>query len=143
MRPAARVQVRPAREEDIAAVLDLWRVARSSRATTEDDPSALGRLLAEDSATLLVAHLGTSLVGTAIAAWDGWRGHIYRLAVLPDQRRQGIGRSLVNLSHVRLRELGATRVNAAVGENDPGPIAFWLAVGYQLDSGIDRYAKTL
>ena len=124
-------------------MLGLWNLARSPLATTDDDPGALKRLLARDGSALLVAHVHDSIVGTAIAAWDGWRGHIYRLAVLPGYRRQGIGRRLVASGHERLRDLGATRVNAAVGESDPGPVSFWLAVGYERDPELARYSKNL
>lgn len=135
--------MRPAQASDAASVLGLWSVARSPIATSEDDPAAVDRLLAHDPGALLIAHLGELAIGTAVAAWDGWRGHIYRLAVLPGHRRQGVGSLLVATGHERLRALGATRVNAAVGEGDPGPIAFWLAIGYHRDPGMSRFAKAL
>lgn len=134
--------VRQARADDVPAVLHLWSTARSQAATTEDDPGVIERLLAHDPGALLVAHLDELIVGTAIAAWDGWRGHIYRLAVLPEHRRQGVGRRLVVAGHERLRELGATRISAAVGDQDSGPIAFWRAIGYR-HTGMSRFAKSL
>ncbi len=36
-----------------------------------------------------------AIVATLIAAWDGWRGNMYRLAVAPELRREGIARTLV------------------------------------------------
>jgi GNAT superfamily N-acetyltransferase len=139
----AGVRVRSAQAGDVAVVLRLWSAARSPEATTSDDAPAVERLLRHDSGALLLAELDGQIVGTAIAAWDGWRGHIYRLAVLPEHRLKGVGRRLVAAGHQRLRALGATRVNATVGEHDPGPIAFWLAVGYHRDAGMSRFAKTL
>jgi ribosomal protein S18 acetylase RimI-like enzyme len=138
-----RLRIRAAEVDDIAAILGFWSIARSSLATTDDDPRLLESLLATDSSSLFVAELEDAVVGTAIAAWDGWRGHIYRLAVLPAHRRRGIGRRLVDCGHEWLQEAGAQRVNVAVGENDPVPIAFWLAVGYSKDLEMARYAKTL
>ena len=35
------------------------------------------------------AHGRRAIVGAIVAAWDGWRGSIYRLAVLEDHRRDG------------------------------------------------------
>lgn len=137
------MRVRTAGAADVPQVLRLWSIARSPLATTDDDRGVVEGLLAHDPGALLVADLGATVVGTAIAAWDGWRGHIYRLAVLPDHRRQGVGSRLVAAGHERLRALGATRVNAAVGADDPGPIAFWLASGYSHDPAISRFAKGL
>jgi ribosomal protein S18 acetylase RimI-like enzyme len=44
-------------------------------------------------------------VGTLVAAWDGWRGNMYRLAVLPEHRRAGIGRELVDAGYERDKHL--------------------------------------
>jgi ribosomal protein S18 acetylase RimI-like enzyme len=124
-------------------VLRLWSLARSPAATTTDDSPSIERLLAHDPNALLVAHFEELIVGTAIAAWDGWRGHIYRLAVLPEYRLRGVGTRLVSSGHQRLRALGARRVNAAVGRHDAGVCMFWLAVGYRHDPGMSRFAKAL
>ena len=35
------------------------------------------------------------MVGSLIAAWDGWRGSFYRLAVHPERRRQRIATALL------------------------------------------------
>ena len=35
-----------------------------------------------------------AIVGALIAAWDGWRGNMYRLAVDKGHRREGIGLAL-------------------------------------------------
>lgn len=137
------IEVQCATVADAGSILELWRVARSPVATTEDDVAAIERLLAHETHSLLVAHLDARAVGTAIAAWDGWRGHIYRVAVLPQCRLQGIGRQLVSAGHRRLRTLGATRVDVSVGKHEPGPIAFWEAVGYHLDPEMNRFAKVL
>ena len=40
---------------------------------------------------------GEHIVGSVIAGWDGWRCHLYRLAVAPARRREGIGRALLLL----------------------------------------------
>ena len=42
-----------------------------------------------------VVDLTDRVVGTVIAGWDGWRAHLYRLAVAPDLRGRGIARQLL------------------------------------------------
>ncbi len=78
--------IRSAGEEDIASVLDLWAAA-GSPPSVSDSPDGLARLLGADPQALLVAELDGVLVGSLIAAWDGWRGSFYRLAVSPEHRR--------------------------------------------------------
>ena len=98
--------VRPATPADVDAVLDLWGVARTAAAVTEDTPEAVSGLIEHDPGALLVAEVDGLVVGALVAAWDGWRGNVYRLAVLPEHRRRGIGRALAEEGHRRLRERG-------------------------------------
>src|SRR3954464_5134010 len=101
----ASAEVRAARREDIDAVLALWGEARSAVAVTEDTAQSVARVI--ERGTLFLAETEGRLVGALIAGWDGWRGNMYRLAVLPAYRRRGIARALVEAGHARLRELGA------------------------------------
>jgi hypothetical protein len=41
------------------------------------------RLLEDGDGALLVAEADGRVVGAIVAGWDGWRGNMYRLAVLP------------------------------------------------------------
>jgi beta-N-acetylhexosaminidase len=61
-------------------VLAVWRKAGSVPGATYSE-EALAQLLEASPDGLLVAELDGELVGTLIAAWDGWRGNLYRLAV--------------------------------------------------------------
>jgi len=91
----------------------------------------------------LVAEEGGRLVGTVIAGWDGWRGNMYRLAVLPRFRRRGIARSLVAEAERRLRAKGARRITALVVKDEEEALAFWHAAEYEHDQRMVRYVKTL
>ena len=74
--------------------------------------------MAHDPEALLLAEEDSLIVGSVIAAWDGWRGTIYRLAVAPSHRRGGLGRSLLRAAEERLRDLSAARLQAIVVETD-------------------------
>lgn len=110
--------------------------------TAPDEPAAVQHLLAHEPGALFVAVIDGVIVGSAIAAWDGWRGHLYRVAVSAQWQRQGIGRELVEAGQRRLLKLGATRVNIAVGMRGASA-SFWLALGYHPDPEISRFAKEL
>lgn len=135
--------IRPATAADVAAVLAVWAEARSAAARTPDDPAVVERLLERDPGALLVAESGGVVVGALVAGWDGWRGNVYRLAVLPSHRRQGIGRRLVEAGHDRLRELGAGRVTALVGGEEGAAHGLWRALGYQRDEFVHRFVRNL
>lgn len=143
MRVADRVNVRAAGPDDADAVLDLWAVARSAAAVTPDDAPSVNRLIEHTAGALLVAELDGVVVGALIAAWDGWRATMYRLAVLPEVRRQGVGRRLVEEGHRRLRARGAPRVTALVAHDEVDATGLWSAAGYERDDLIVRYVRNL
>ena len=135
--------VRTAGLDDVDAVLEVWAAARSSAARTPDDREAVLRLLDRDAESLLVAEMDGRIVGTLIAGWDGWRGNVYRLGVLPEYRRQGIALQLVEAGHARLSDLGARRVTALVGGDEGAAHRLWRALGYQRDEFVHRFVRNL
>jgi ribosomal protein S18 acetylase RimI-like enzyme len=140
---ASRPVVRSARQEDVPAVLELWALARSAHALSADTPEVVERLIADAPDALIVADAGGEVVGVLIAAWDGWRGNMYRLAIHPDRRREGIGLSLVQAGEERLRARGAHRITALVAYEDKVAGGLWEAAGYELDRAIGRFARNL
>jgi ribosomal protein S18 acetylase RimI-like enzyme len=133
--------IRPAEADDLDAVLELWGGARSSHAVTQDAPERVAAAIA--AGALLVAEVDGDVVGALIAAFDGWRGNMYRLAVAPSFRRHGIARRLVEAGEKRLRSLGAPRVTALVAFDDTAARDFWVAAGYEADVVIGRMVRTL
>jgi ribosomal protein S18 acetylase RimI-like enzyme len=133
-------RIRDAGEEDIAAVLALWEAA-GSLPSVSDSPEGLARLLAADPQALLVAELDGILVGSLIAAWDGWRGSFYRLAVSPEHRRRGLAKMLLREGERRLRERGAARLTAIVADDEADAIAFWRATGYEHQRHRARFVR--
>jgi ribosomal protein S18 acetylase RimI-like enzyme len=142
-RDFAEVRVRDAVIGDVPAILALWEAARSPIASTPDDVAAIEQLISRHSSSLLVAEIERELVGAIVAAWDGWRGNMYRLAVAERQRRRGIGRRLVAAGHERLRSKGAVRVTALVGRDEPEAKKLWLSAGYTEDLEIVRFVRNL
>jgi ribosomal protein S18 acetylase RimI-like enzyme len=135
--------IRAATADDIEAVLALWGAERTAHATTPDTPEAVHALLATDPGALLIAEDANHLVGALIAAWDGWRGNLYRLAVASGRRREGIGAALVQAGEARLRKRGARRVTALVAYDDADANAFWTAAAYPPDPDIGRHVRNL
>ncbi len=136
-------EVRLCERDDVAAVLDLWADARSGHASTPDRPDDVERLIADSPAALLVAEQGGEIVGALIAAWDGWRGNMYRLAVRDGHRREGIGLALARAGEDRLQRRGARRVTALVAFDDEIASGFWDSAGYPLDREIGRRVRNL
>jgi ribosomal protein S18 acetylase RimI-like enzyme len=139
--PAMELTFRPADRADLPAVLGLWRVA-DAEPTSTDDVESLERLVAHDPDALVLAFADQRLAGSVVAAWDGWRGTIYRLAVAPDFRRRGLASQLVEQAERRLGDLGAVRLQATVVGTNPRATGFWRAGSWSENVGQLRFTKT-
>jgi ribosomal protein S18 acetylase RimI-like enzyme len=137
------ITVRQSRPGDVPAVLDLWERARSGHASTADRLDDVERLASDPPAALLVAERDGEIVGALIAAWDGWRGNMYRLAVRDDNRRQGVGLALTRAGEDYLRHCGARRITALVAFEDEAAGGFWEKAGYPVDQKIGRRVRNL
>jgi ribosomal protein S18 acetylase RimI-like enzyme len=137
------ITVRRCQLGDATEVLELWQQARSEHASTADRVEDVDRLIGESPAALLVAERDGEILGTLIAAWDGWRGNMYRLAVREGSRRQGIGLALTRAGEDYLRRCGARRITALVAFEDETAASFWERAGYPLDQKIGRRVRNL
>jgi ribosomal protein S18 acetylase RimI-like enzyme len=135
------MKCRSAVEEDAATILRLWKEAAATESAT-DDLVSVTRAIRQCSC-FGVAEIDGQIVGTAIGGFDGWRGNIYRVAVVPQHRRRGIARALLGWIEERFRELGVKRITALVEKEHAGAVAFWGSAGYSADARITRYVRNL
>ena len=133
--------IRPASRAEFSTVLQLWDEVGVTPKVS-DSIEGLTGLLNQPGGILLVATIDARIVGTVIGGWDGWRGNIYRLAVSPDYRRQGIARRLVKEISIALYAKGAQRLSALVEHEHPWAVNFWNSMqdlGFEHDPTLVRY----
>ncbi|WP_255657863.1 GNAT family N-acetyltransferase [Actinoplanes sp. L3-i22] len=135
--------LRVAESSELAAVLEFWQAAAENDSRPADTPAAIEALFARDPEALILAVGDDGIVGTIIAGWDGWRCHLYRLAVSPDHRRQGIGGRLIAAAEERFRGLGGTRADAMVLDANERAHGIWSAHGYHRQDDWSRWVKPL
>ena len=129
-------------EADIESVLELWRAAGSTPSMT-DTWEDLRTAIDSAASSVIVAVVGGTVAGSIIAAFDGWRGNVYRLAVHPDYRRRGIARRLVTDAEEWLRGQGVKRVGAVVEKDHPWATGFWDSTEFVLEPLDLRYVRNL
>lgn len=134
------MRLREGGPSDLQRVLALWKLAASAPSVT-DRAGALAGLLEHDPQALLLAEADGELVGTLIAAWNGWRASFYRLAVVPSWRRQGVASLLVREGERRLRARGALRIDAIVAASEPAALGLWRSLGYQRQGDRTRFVR--
>jgi ribosomal protein S18 acetylase RimI-like enzyme len=135
------ITYRQAVEGDARAILRVWAAAGATASAT-DDLANVERAIRECTC-VPVAECDSKLIGTLMAGFDGWRGNLYRLAVVPEYRRRGVARALVVYAERTLGERGVRRVTALVERQYDHATAFWSAVGYTDDERIERFVRTL
>lgn len=136
------VEIRQGTKGDAEAILDLWREAGTAPTVT-DDANVIRGLLDRDAHALIVATSEGKIIGTLIVGWDGWRGNMYRLAVHPEHRRQGIASKLVAEGERRLREQGCVRITALVLRHEPQAVGLWRETGFREQPEIVRFTRNL
>lgn len=136
------LRIRTATPADLDGVLAFWKVAAEGTSIS-DDRDGIERLVARDPEALILAERDDALAGTVIAGFDGWRCHLYRLAVHPDHRRRGVGGALLAAAEERFVRLGGRRADAMVlDHNELGQHA-WRAAEYGPQEQWTRWVKPL
>ncbi|MGW3625950.1 GNAT family N-acetyltransferase [Streptomyces sp. NPDC000880] len=134
------LQIRAARADEAEAVLAFWQRAAEGTSIT-DDVDGVTRLIARDPEALILAESEGRVVGSVIAGYDGWRCSLYRLAVLPSHRRQGIASALLDAAERRFLAVGGRRGDAMVLEANERARRAWAAAGYQREDHWRRWVK--
>ncbi|MFG2695804.1 GNAT family N-acetyltransferase [Kitasatospora sp. NPDC048407] len=135
-------ELRAALPADIDAVLAFW-VEAAEGTSISDDRAGVARLLERDPQALILAVAEGAILGTVIAGFDGWRCHLYRLAVHPSARRRGIGGALLDAAHARFEALGGRRADAMVLEHNELGQSAWQAAGYGREERWRRWTRPL
>lgn len=116
---------------DFAGVEALWG------ACFPDDPPhnraavAIPQKLAFQPELFWVALAGEQVVGSIMAGYDGHRGWLYSVAVLPGEQRRGLGTQLVRTAEAALTALGCSKVNLQVRDTNRAVAAFYAGLGYE------------
>jgi ribosomal protein S18 acetylase RimI-like enzyme len=130
------VDIRPYRAADEAGVVALWTACFPDDRPWNQPREVLRRKVALQPDMLLVGTLGTRLVATVLAGYDGHRGWIYHLAVAPDCRRRGLGARMMDAAEARLRALGCPKINLQVYSSNRAVVAFYEHAGFAVEERI-------
>ena len=65
--------------------------------------------------------------------YDGHRGSVNYLAVLPSYQNQGVGRKMMTYCEDYLTQLGCPKINICVRDSNIKVLEFYKVLGYKLD----------
>jgi ribosomal protein S18 acetylase RimI-like enzyme len=135
------LEIRSYKDEDEPAVIDLWRRVFPDAPPHNDPAGDIRRKLLVQPELFLVALDGQRLVGTAMSGFDGHRGWVYYLAVLPEHRRRGVGRALMQRIETELAARGCSKINLQVRSTNRRAADFYRHLGYQVEDRISMGKK--
>jgi len=126
------ITIRPFAPDDEDAVVALWGSAGLTR-PWNDPHRDIARKLRVRPEWLLVAVAGAEIVGSVMVGYDGHRGSVNYLAVLPAHRRAGVGRALMAAAERVLREAGCPKLNLQIRGTNRVAVGFYESLGYTQD----------
>ena len=114
------------------AVVDLWR--KCNLVVPQNDPvEDIHRKLVFQPDLFFVALLDGKVIGSIMVGYDGHRGWMNYLAVLPEHQRHGYGRKLVEKAVDELKRLGCLKVNLQVRRSNVSVVEFYKHLGFKDD----------
>ena len=96
----------------------------------------IDKKLAAGDGLLFVAEADGKIVGSVMAGYDGHRGWLYSLAVLPDYRNQGIGSRLVRHAEKHLSEMGCPKIYLQIMNGNEEVESFYRKLGYETEQRV-------
>lgn len=129
------LNVRKFQQDDYAATVDLWRRVFPDDPPHNEPAAMLSAKLAVDD-LVFVAENESRIVGACMAGYDGHRGWLYAVAVLPETRGTGAGAALVEAAIDALRALGCVKVNLQVRSGNSAVTAFYEQLGFAVEDRV-------
>jgi ribosomal protein S18 acetylase RimI-like enzyme len=117
-------------------VVDIWKAVFGYKDARNDPESSIDRKLAVRDGLFFVAMDKDIVIGTVMAGYDGHRGWIYSLAVVPERRKEKIGSLLMERIEAELRKRGCVKINLQVLQSNKAVLAFYEKIGYKTEDRI-------
>ena len=117
-------------------VIKLWRSVFQYKETRNNPELSINRKLMAKDNLFFVALEDDEVIGTIMAGYDGHRGWIYSLAVIPERRKLGIGSKLLEYTENELKKLGCVKINLQIVKINKVIKRFYLKNGYRVDERI-------
>jgi ribosomal protein S18 acetylase RimI-like enzyme len=129
-------QIRPFAEHDRADVTALWQEMFADDPPWNAPEPMIRRKLSVQPQLFLVGELEGKVVATVLAGFDGVRGWIHHLAVVPSLGHRGIATQMIREAESGLAKLGCPKVNLQVRPANAGVVAFYRSLGYQVEERV-------
>ena len=133
------MSIRKYQDRDRESLIALWKSVFPDDPTHNEPSRVISDKLAVDD-LIFVSENDTKIVGACMAGYDGHRGWLYAVAVLPEYRRSGTGTYLVNTAIEELKKLGCIKVNLQIRSTNAPVAAFYKSLGFSVEDRLSMGA---
>jgi len=131
-----KLTIREYKNKDKNEVISIWKEIFNSNKPHNNPNLVINMKTKQRDNLFFVAEENNQIVGTIIAGYDGHRGWIYSLAVIPNKRNQGIGKLLVYKALDELKKLNCLKVNLQIYSENDTVINFYKKLGFLIEDRI-------
>ena len=124
--------IRPFTLSDKEAVVEVWRACGLTH-PNNDPHQDIARKMKVDPEMFLVCEIDGKIIGTVMVGYEGHRGWINYLGVLPEYQGQGLGRELMDRAEAMLVERGCAKINLQIRATNTRVIQFYEGIGFKVD----------
>lgn len=117
-------------------VIDIWTSIFGYKDPRNNPSLVIDNKLAVNDNLFFIAMENGKIVGTIMAGYDGHRGWIYSLAVIPEKRKSNVGTKLLKHTENELKKLGCVKINLQIYKNNEIVKEFYLKNGYDIEERI-------
>ena len=128
----ASLNYRDFTENDTEAVVALWHECGLTR-PWNDPRKDIARKITDRNGAFWVVENAYGIIASVMVGYDGHRGTINYLAVIPAAQDQGIGGELMNRAETYLTGLGCPKVSFCVRKDNLPVLSFYNRLGYEID----------
>jgi ribosomal protein S18 acetylase RimI-like enzyme len=125
---------------DYEEMISLWQEAEGVKLRDADSYDGIHKYLHRNPGLSFVAEDNGIIIGTIMAGHDGKRGYIQHLAVIPNQRKSGIGSELLSLCIQALKKEGILKSHIHVLSNNEPAKSYWSNRGWVKRTDIEVYS---
>ncbi len=130
--PNTLMEIRCFRPEDEPSVVTLWQQCDLVRPWNNPHRD-ICRKLKVNPEWFLVGLVDGQVVATAMAGYEGHRGWLNYVAVVPEFQRRGLARVIVAEAEQLLRKAGCPKINLQIRTSNQAVIEFYRRLGYTVD----------
>ncbi len=128
-------------DKDKQFVLELWKTCNLIVSWNDPEKDILRKLSVRDDLFIL-AEINKKIIATAMGGYDGHRGYIYYLAVLPEFQKKGVGSKILSVVENKLLKIGCPKINLFVRNTNMQVKSFYKKNQYTFQES-EIYGKRL